>query len=163
MRGFERARVLRDGFRLSPSDSFGNTGILTLPETANLERIEVLKGPASILYGEIQPGGVINLVTKKPTSEPFFEGELQLGSRDFLRPRIDVSDALTADKRLRYRLNALLQRDDGFRNFDRDIERQFIAPVVTWNISDRTDLTLDLEYLHDERPYDTGLLAFGRG
>ncbi|MEL6459769.1 MAG: TonB-dependent receptor [Cyanobacteria bacterium J06621_15] len=162
IRGFERARTMKDGFSQSPS-SVSGSGILTLPETANLERIEVLKGPASILYGEVQPGGTINLVTKKPTSEPLYEAELQIGSRGFVQPRIDFSDALTPDKNVRYRLNALIQNDEGFRDFDQNIQRQFIAPIVTWNINEKTDLTFNFEYLHDKRPYDTGLVAFGDG
>ncbi|MEM7797394.1 MAG: TonB-dependent siderophore receptor, partial [Cyanobacteria bacterium P01_C01_bin.118] len=157
LRGFQGARVLRNGFNLAGGDSLSS--ILTLPEVANLERIEVLKGPSSILYGEIQPGGVINLVTKRPTAEPIYNFELQAGSRSFFRPQLDISDQLTPD--LRYRLNFLVERDNGFRGFDQEIAREFVAPVVTWDISDRTDLTVDLEYFTDERPLDTGLLAIG--
>ena len=163
IRGFERANVLRDGFNTSASDNFARSGISALTETANLEQIEILKGPASILYGEINPGGVINAVTKKPLSTPLYEVELQGGSRSFFRPRIDFSGPLTSDGKLLYRLNALYQNDEGFREFDQNIERQFISPVVTWKISDRTDITFELEYLNDKRPYDTGLLAFGDG
>lgn len=134
-----------------------------LAETANLERIEVLKGPASTLFGEINPGGVINVVTKKPLSQPFYEAEVQIGSRDFFRPRIDFSGPLTQDGNLLYRLNALISNDDGFRDFNQNIQREFVAPVLTWKISDRTDLTVELEYLHEERPFDSGLVAFGDG
>ena len=73
IRGFDNVPILRDGFRRY--GFFEN-----FPEVANLERIEVLKGPASILYGEIQPGGLINLVSKKPLAEPFYEAELQVGN-----------------------------------------------------------------------------------
>lgn len=163
LRGFEGARILRDGFSLAGGDSLSNTSILTLPEVANLERIEVLKGPASLLYGEIQPGGVINLVTKRPTVDPSYSLELQTGSRSLFRPHLDISDWITSDGNLRYRLNVLMERDDDFRDFNQEIEREFVAPVVTWNISDHTDLTVDLEYLTDERPFDTGPLAFGNG
>lgn len=163
LRGFSAAKVLRNGFSLSGSDALSNTGLVTLPETANLEQIEVLKGPSSILYGEINPGGVINLVTKTPTSQPLYEAEVQVGSRTFFRPRIDFSDALTQDGQLRYRLNALIQRDEGFRDYDQNIQREFVAPVLSWDIGERTNLTLDFEYLHDQRPNDSGLLAFGRG
>ena len=163
IRGFERANILRDGFNVSASDSLARSGISALTETANLEQIEILKGPASILYGEINPGGIINAVTKKPLSTPLYEVELQGGSRSFFRPRIDFSGPLTSDGKLLYRLNALYQNDEGFRDFDQNIERQFISPVVTWKISDRTDITFELEYLNDKRPYDTGLLAFGNG
>jgi iron complex outermembrane recepter protein len=163
IRGFDRANVLLDGFNISASDNFSRSGFQDLSETANLEQIEVLKGPASVLFGEINPGGVINLVTKKPLTEPFFEGEFQLGSRDFFQPRIDISGPLTADKKVAYRLNALVRNDSGFRGFDQNIQRIFVAPALTWNISDRTNLTFNLEFLDDKRPYDTGTLAFGRG
>ncbi len=163
IRGFQGARVLRDGFSVSGSDAVSNNGFLTLPEVASLERIEVLKGPASILYGEIQPGGVINLVTKRPTAEPLYEAQIQAGSRSLIRPQIDFSDRLTADGRLRYRINALYSSQDSVRDFDQDIDRVFVAPMVTWDIGDRTTLTLDVEYFNDERPNDSGLLAFGDG
>ncbi|VEP17539.1 hypothetical protein H1P_6270001 [Hyella patelloides LEGE 07179] len=75
IRGFDDAPVLRNGFRqIGVRQSF--------PETANLEQIEVLKGPASVLFGEIEPGGVINLVTKRPLSEPFYKIQTQFGNRD---------------------------------------------------------------------------------
>jgi iron complex outermembrane receptor protein len=154
IRGFENAPVLRDGFRRYGSfESF--------PEVANLERIEVLKGPASILYGEIQPGGLINLVSKKPLAEPFYEAELQGGNLGFVRPRFDISGPLTSDGSLLYRLNALYQRSDSFRGFDQEERRFFISPVFTWKISDRTDVTVSLEYTDDKRPADFGLPAFG--
>ncbi len=153
IRGFDNVPILRDGFRRYGSfESF--------PEVANLERVEVLKGPASILYGEIQPGGLINLVSKKPLAEPFYEVELQVGNRGFVRPRIDISELLTDDGRLRYRLNALYRTGDSFRGFDQEDERLFIAPVVSWN-SDRTDLTVSLEFTDDKRPADNGLPVVG--
>uniref|UniRef100_A0A0C1QX24 Ferrichrome-iron receptor n=1 Tax=Tolypothrix bouteillei VB521301 TaxID=1479485 RepID=A0A0C1QX24_9CYAN len=155
IRGFEGAPVLIDGFR--------QYGFPSTPETANLERVEVLKGPASILYGEIQPGGVINAVTKKPLSEPFYEAEFQAGNFGLLRPRIDISGPLTRNNNLLYRLNALYLNSDGFRDFDQEFKRFFVSPVLTWNISDRTNITFELQYSDSERPSDNGLLAFGRG
>ncbi|MEM6592758.1 MAG: TonB-dependent siderophore receptor, partial [Cyanobacteria bacterium P01_C01_bin.73] len=161
LRGFFGTSILRDGLSLSGSNT--NRGIIAVPELANIEQIEVLKGPASILYGEIQPGGVINLVTERPTEEPLYELALQFGRDGLFRPQIDISDRLTADGSVRYRLNALVQRQEGFRGFDQQLEREFIAPVITWDISDRTSLTVDFEYFQDERPPDSGLLAFGDG
>ncbi|MGB7440977.1 MAG: TonB-dependent receptor [Coleofasciculaceae cyanobacterium] len=158
IRGFEGVPVLRNGFR-----QFGGAG-QTIPETANLERVEVLKGPASILYGEIQPGGTINLVTKRPLSEPFYEIQAQVGNRNLFRPSIDISGPLTSDGKLLYRLNALYLTSDEVQDFDTDIERFFISPVVTWALGDRTDLTLELEYFNSERPPLIGSIpAFGDG
>lgn len=153
VRGFDNAPILRDGFRQFGAD--------VMPETANLERVEVLKGPASVLYGESEPGGLINLVTKKPTSTPFYEIEAQFGNRSFVSPRIDFSGPLTDDGKLLYRLNALYRTTDDIQDVDRKIERLFISPVVTWKISDRTDLTFELEFLTEKRPPSFGIPAIG--
>ncbi len=153
IRGFDGTPILRDGFRQFGADVF--------PETANLERVEVLKGPASVLYGESEPGGLINLVTKKPTSTPFYEIEAQFGNRNFISPRIDFSGPLTDDGKLLYRLNALYRTNDDIQDVDRKVERLFISPVVTWKISDRTDLTFELEFLTEKRPPSFGIPAIG--
>ncbi|MEM8611308.1 MAG: TonB-dependent receptor [Cyanobacteria bacterium P01_H01_bin.105] len=148
--------ILRDGFRVFNA---GNNA--ASPEIANLERIEVLKGPASVLYGEADPGGVINLVTKKPLAEPYYNLQLQAGSREFFSPSVDVSGPITADGDVRYRLNALYRREESFRDLDNAFERFFVAPTIAWDISDRTNLTASLEYVDDNDPADFGLPAFG--
>ena len=157
IRGFDSSSVLRDGFRLTNGSS-GNSGF---PELANIEQIEVLKGPAAILFGSVEPGGVINLVSEQPESEPAYEGNIRAGSRGLFEGSLDATGPLTADGRVLYRLNTLYRNEDYFRDFDANIERLFIAPVVSWAISDRTDLILDLEYRDDERPSDFGLAAIG--
>ena len=154
IRGFEEGSFLRNGLQ---------DPVFTIRETANIERIEVLKGPASVLFGAIEPGGVVNLVTKQPLSEPFYEVELQTGSFGLVRPSIDLSGPLTADGELLYRLNSVYERSNGFRDFDQDIERVFVAPVLAWRPNERTDVTLEFEYLYDERPFDRGLVAIGEG
>jgi iron complex outermembrane receptor protein len=156
LRGFSDTPILLDGFR-----QFGLVGLQGTQETANLEGVEVLKGPASILYGEIQPGGVVNLVSKQPLDTPFYGAELQVGSRALFRPRIDFAGPLTKDGDLLYRLNAVFSREDSFRDFDTSSRRVFIAPTLAWKISDRTDLTLQLEYLDYKQPFDTGRVANG--
>ena len=163
LRGFEGVPVFRDGFRLYSPNGNGDAAGQNFPEIANIERIEVLRGPASALFGQIDPGGAVNVVTKKPLETPFAEVALQVGSDGLLRPRIDVSGPLSENGNLLYRLNAVYLSEDGFRDFDQDIERFFVSPSLTWKISDRTDLNLQLEYLDDQRPLDTGLVAFGDG
>ncbi|WP_171974799.1 TonB-dependent siderophore receptor [Leptolyngbya sp. 'hensonii'] len=148
--------TLRDGYRL-----YGN--FQGISELANVDRVEVLKGPASILYGEIEPGGVINLTSKKPLAQPLYEAELQVGSRRLIRPRIDLTGPLTPDGRLLYRLNALYQTDRTFRNFITDTNRYAIAPALQWKVDDRTDLSLNLEYLNQTGPADFGISRFGNG
>lgn len=157
IRGFEDTPALLDGFR-----QYGFYE-LNSPETANLERVEVLKGPASIVYGDVQPGGIINLVSKKPLKTPFYEAELSLGNREFVEPRIDFSEPLTGDGRVSYRLNALYRHEDSFVDFDTDTDRWFVAPVVSWEISDNTDLTFQLEYTDETAPFSNGLVASGNG
>lgn len=159
IRGFDSASVLRDGFR----PTFGFSGNIGYPELANIERVEVLKGPAAILYGVSEPGGVINLVSEQPLSEPFYEANFELGNRELLAAGVDFSGPLDENGRLLYRLNALYRDSDYYRAFSPDVERTFVAPVVQWNISDRSDLNLFLEYSDDQRPYDTGLVAIGDG
>lgn len=153
IRGFDDAPIIRNGFRQFGAD--------VIPETANLERIEVLKGPASVLFGEIEPGGLINLVTKKPTDKPFYKIETQFGNRSFISPSIDFSGSLTEDGNVRYRLNALYRSSDDIQDIDQNIERFSIAPVVTWKISDRTDLNFELEYFNEDRPPSFGVPAIG--
>ncbi|WP_414575927.1 TonB-dependent siderophore receptor [Anabaena sp. CCY 9402-a] len=154
IRGFQQfGGNLRDGFRND----------FSIVETANLERIEVLKGPASVLYGNLDPGGIINYVTKQPLSEPFYAVGLQVGSFGLVRPTLDFSVPLNPEGTLLYRLNTAYEKGGNFRDFDTEVERFFISPVVSWNISDRTDLTFELDYLSDKRPFDGGLFAFGTG
>ncbi|MEM9806125.1 MAG: TonB-dependent receptor plug domain-containing protein [Cyanobacteria bacterium P01_D01_bin.56] len=158
LRGFNNASVLRDGFIFN-GDFTDTAG----PEVANLERVEVLRGPASVLYGQVEPGGVINLVTKKPLSEPYYDFQIQAGNRGFISPIIDLSGPITDDGRLLYRLNTLYRREESFRDLNNDFERFFIAPTLAWQVGDRTDLTVSLEYVEDNEPYDSGTVAFGEG
>ncbi|MEO0537495.1 MAG: TonB-dependent siderophore receptor [Cyanobacteria bacterium P01_A01_bin.123] len=158
VRGFDGAEIVRDGFRLLDAGS-GNVGY---QELSNIEQIEVLRGPASVITGAVQPGGVINLVTEQPLPEPAYEIGVRVGNRGLVEPSIDITGPLTADGALLYRLNALYRREDFYRDFDVPIERFFIAPVVSWAIDDRTDWVVELEYSTETRPADFGgLPAFG--
>lgn len=158
IRGFSGVPTLRDGFR-----QFGTGEGQTQPasEIANLERVEVLKGPASILYGAIEPGGLINLVSKKPLSNPFYEVEVQGGSRGLISPRFDVSGPLTVDGKVLYRVNGLYQSINSVRNLTQPDQKTFIAPTIAWKVGDKTDLSVSAEYLESNRPADFGLPAVG--
>ncbi|MEM7595197.1 MAG: TonB-dependent siderophore receptor, partial [Cyanobacteria bacterium P01_A01_bin.83] len=158
IRGFEDAQILRDGF-----EDLGEFGAASAPETANLERVEILKGPASVLFGQAEPGGLINLVTKKPLAEPYYNVQLQGGGQNFISPSIDLSGPLTEDGSLLYRFNALYRTQDSFRDYDSSFDRFFIAPTIAWQISDRTDLSISLEYAEDNDLADFGTVAFGEG
>jgi iron complex outermembrane receptor protein len=152
IRGFRQFNIFRDGFRDERN---------VLQETANIERIEVLKGPASVLFGNVEPGGIINIIPERPLSFPEYTFDLQLGNFGLVRPQIDLTGPLNEDRTVLYRLNALYERSEGFRDFDQNIQRFFVAPSLSWDISENTNLLFEFEYLYDERPFDRGLVAIG--
>ena len=150
MRGFQAAPVLRDGFRV---ETFGG---ITDPELYNIDRIEVLKGPDSILYGEADPGGLINMRLKRPLAEDHYEFSLDVGTNPFVSPRFDLGGGLGNRTDIRYRLVGLYQRDDGWRDYDNDNERFFIAPSLSWALTDSTLLTVIAEITEDDFQADFG-------
>jgi iron complex outermembrane recepter protein len=152
IRGFQQFNIFRDGFRDER---------IVFQETANIERIEVLKGPASVLFGFLEPGGIVNIIPERPLSEPQYNFEVQLGNFGLVRPQLDFTGPLNSDSSVRYRLNALYERSAGFRDFDQNIQRFFVAPVLSWDISENTNLLFEFEYIYDERPFDRGLVAIG--
>ncbi|WP_295473816.1 TonB-dependent siderophore receptor [uncultured Pseudomonas sp.] len=124
------------------------------------ERIEVLKGPASILYGQIAPGGLINQVSKRPTDEAFAEVGMGLGNYGQRKYTADVSDKLNEDGSLRYRLVGLYSSSDDIVDYvDRD--RSYFAPSLTWDINDDTSLTLLASYQKSHYVPIRGLPAEG--
>jgi iron complex outermembrane recepter protein len=155
VRGFEDVQILRDGIRRFGGN--GESNGQSVVDTASLERIEVIKGPASILYGAIEPGGLINLVSKQPLATPFKEAEIQFGSRNSIRPRIDLSGPLTADGRVLYRFNGLYQNQQNARGFTQNDQKTLLSPAVTWKLDDRTSLNVSAEYLDAARPGDFGV------
>lgn len=148
IRGFTTYDNLRNGFYAQ--DNFVNP--------TNIERIEVLKGPASVLYGQFEPGGVVNYITKQPLSEPYYSAEFTAGSFSTYRPSIDISGPLNSDKTLLYRLNAAYENSGSFIDFGNQ-EVFAIAPALSYKIGDATTLTLEYEYLKLDRTYYDGLPA----
>jgi iron complex outermembrane receptor protein len=155
IRGFD----VRDNFVKNGLKSAA-LGVSLAHELANAERIEVLKGPASVLYGQLEPGGVINIVTKQPLAEPLYAGDLTLGSYNFLRPTLDLSGPLNARKTVLYRLNAAYENSEAFMEFF-DSQRFFVAPAITVHFTPRTTLTIEGEYLQQNLSFYAGLPAVG--
>jgi iron complex outermembrane recepter protein len=135
-------------------------GVSTQLETVNVERIEVLKGPASVLYGQADPGGVINFVTELPLSEPYYAIEPTIGNFDFYRPTLDFSGPLNADRTVLYRLNAAYESAGTFVD-DLDYERLFIAPTLSVQLGENTSLIFEGSYQNNPRPRYVGLPAVG--
>jgi iron complex outermembrane recepter protein len=152
LRGFSQGSIFRNGF---PTRSN------SLIEVAGIEQIEVLKGPASVLYGQSEPGGIINIVTKKPLENPFYSASFQIGSYQLYRPTLDISATLTDDKSILLRMNLAYTNAGSFRDFV-DSESIYVAPVLTFKFSDQTRLMIDLEYLSDDRTFDNTIPVIGK-
>ncbi len=147
VRGFVPGRYL-DGLRLP----FGARGY-SQPriESYGLERIELLKGPASGLYGQNSPGGLLNLVSKRPSAVPVREIQLQTGSFGRAQAAFDLSGPIDPDGRILYRLTGLA-RTTGTQVDDLEEDRVFIAPSVTFRPDSDTSLTILSQYLHIDSP-----------
>lgn len=113
-----------------------------------LERVELLHGPASVLYGQASPGGTLNLVSKMPTAEPYHEIGIQTGSYGRVQGFLDLSGPIDQDGKLLYRLTA-----DGFNTGTQtdfvNQQRFAIAPAITWRPSTDTSLTVFANYQAD--------------
>jgi len=163
IRGFDAGRFAKDGF-FSPA-SFGDVGFLDL---ANVARVEVLKGPASVLYGQIEPGGLVNIVTKKAQFQPFRHVEVSNGfikeadgTNNEFRGVADLNQPLGAGSNAAVRLNAAYEENESFRDFFVDGENALLAPSIRWAPTNDTTVDLQLEYFHQERQFDRGLVAVG--
>jgi iron complex outermembrane recepter protein len=149
LRGFDgNASLARNGVR--------ETNVAT--ETANLQQVEVLKGPAAMLYGRIEPGGLVNRVTKQPLFIPYYSLQQQAGSFDNYRTTADATGPINGE--LAYRFNLAYQNTGSFRDFVNN-ERIFLAPTLTWRPSNQTELGLSFEYQHDNGRWDDGIPAAG--
>jgi iron complex outermembrane receptor protein len=134
IRGLQAAFPKRNGFRRYIS-----------MDMTNVERVEVVKGPASALFGEAQPGGIINYITKKPLTEPRTDMTLTYGSYDYRRILLETTGPLNKDKTLLYRLDAsYLDRND-YRDFSYE-QRTVIAPLIEWRPGKSTSIKIDFEY-----------------
>ena len=126
-----------DGLPLRNNSTWG----VWRTENYGAERIELLRGPSSVLYGMSGPGGVVNVVSKRPTAEPVHELQLQLGDHARKQVAGDFSGALDADGKLLYRITGLL-RDAQLPAAREADDRSYIAPSLTWKPSSDTTLTL---------------------
>lgn len=151
IRGFATNAYYRNGVFIP-----FNTGV----EMANIEQIEVLKGPGSILFGRADPGGIINVVTKQALSTSYYSLQQQTGNFDFYRTAIDATGPITRDAVLLYRMNLSYENSRSFRDFDYR-KSVFFAPSFTWHISPRTQITAEMEYQSKNMYVEGGIVALG--
>ena len=124
-------------------------------DVASVERIEFLKGPAAALYGSSEPGGTLNVVTKKPQFTPSHSAGLQIGGLGFRRATLDTTGALGAG--VAYRLNVAAE-DGASRTSLLDNRKYVIAPALTWVIDADTVLQYEAEFIRIRTPLDRGLV-----
>ena len=156
--GNDRNAIMTDGLP-------GLTVRFGSPPTIGIDHVEVVKGAASILYGQEQPGGFVNLITKKPQDQ--FAGELKVigtgeegrsAEKWGLDTDFDVTGPLDKEGKYLYRVIGEVGYVQHFRDYD--FERPvYLAPSFTWNIDDNTQLLLQFEYRHTMTDYDTYLVA----
>jgi iron complex outermembrane receptor protein len=141
LRGFDAPRYL-DGLRL-PADT--TTFAIPRIETYGLERIEVLKGPSAGLYGQSDPGGLINMVSKRPTATPQYEIVGSVGSFDRFQGAFDLGGPIDKKGEFLYRIVGLVRDSNTQTDFVQD-NKLFIAPAFTWRPTTDTTFTLLSQY-----------------
>lgn len=142
VRGFS-ATTLLDGLRV-----FGSRDALPQVDAYRLQQVDVLKGPSSVMFGQGGPGGVVNQISKRPTSDARNEVELQVGNFDYRRANFDFSGPVDESGEFLYRLTGSGYMSDGQLNKTEE-RRYFISPSFTWQPSSDTRLTLLANLQHD--------------
>lgn len=134
IRGFETESVLRDGFRRQNST-----------DSVNISRVEIARGPASLLYGVGNFGGVVNYLTKLPEAKPASEVTVSAGSWNFLRATVDTTGPINSSGTLAYRFTGAWQDTDSYTDFNSE-NHYFFSPVILWHPFKDTQVLIDLEY-----------------
>ena len=127
-------------------------------DMAGTQAVEVLKGPASALYGRGEPGGTVNITTKKPQFAPAYSADFSYGSFATKRASTDLTGALSDT--VAYRLNAAHQRGGSFRH-PLDTQRSYLSPSFIWLPGQHTKVSYELEATRQKAPFDRGIPAIG--
>ena len=154
IRGFTTGEFYRNGFPI-------NRGYPNMPDANSIERLEVLRGPATMLYGRGDPGGTFNVVSKQPLPERTVTLGSQLNDQGMKRGTLDASGPLDEEGRLAYRLNVVGEGGDTFRDHV-ETERYGITPVLTWQATDATKLIFEGDFMRNNAPLDRGVTRYAR-
>lgn len=147
VRGFTEQTYYRDGFRVDTSNL--GTDVISTRQLANVDSVEVMKGPGAVLYGLVEPGGIINIVTKDPLSTPYYSLQQQIGSLKDYRTSLDATGPITNGDVLQYRMNMSYESNGAPFGSIVDLvssNNTFLAPVLKWNIDSSTWIKLEAEY-----------------
>ena len=131
-------------------------------EPYGLERIDVIKGPASVLYGQGIPGGLVNKVSKRPQPETFGEVAAQYGNHERYQGQFDLGGSIAGDPRYQARLTGLW-RESGTQIEEVDDDRRFLAPAFTWQPNEDTTLTSLSQYQYDRTAGSATLYTYPDG
>jgi iron complex outermembrane receptor protein len=142
---FSSTNLFKDGFRI-------NSGIM--PEVSSLEKVEILKGNVAILYGQVAPGGILNMVTKQPKFQ--FGGEVSVlaGSYDLYKPSFDIYGPVSSS--IAYRVNGTFETANSFRDVVH-YKRYYINPSLLFKLGQRTQLLVEGDYLKHNFTPDFGI------
>jgi iron complex outermembrane receptor protein len=148
------ANFFQDNLRLPTTRPYGGYRV----DPFMTERIEVLRGPSSVLYGQGGPGGTINYVSKRPTPVPFALVDMQVGNFEQPRIGLDFGGALNNDGTLSYRMVGLGQNSqlNGGNPFTG--QRIALAPSFAWKPDNQTSLIVFGSFLHDDTHIDSDFL-----
>jgi iron complex outermembrane receptor protein len=135
------------------SSSRGYNG---MRDGGNTQNVEVLKGPASALYGRGEPGGTVNITTKKPKFAPEYSVDVSLGSFQTRRAALDLTGPLSDT--VAYRLNAAHEEGHSFRDTLK-VERSLLSPSFIWLAGEHTTVSYEIEAVRQRAPFDRGVLA----
>ena len=145
------------GYSFSSSNLFKNGARINsgaMPEVSGLDRVEVLKGSAAILYGQVAPGGVVNMVTKQPRFHWGGEVSFRTGSYDLYKPTFDVYGPLSSA--IAFRLNGTFESAASYRDVVSS-ERYYVNPSLLFKLGARTELVLEGDYLKHSFTPDFGI------
>ena len=157
VRGFSYVPKFLDGLSFGATAS-SQTGTV---DPWLLERVELVRGPASVLFGQVNPGGLISMTSKRPTSEPIHKVQFSTGNRDLAEGAFDFGGPLSDDGRVLYRLNGIARTQHNQVEDYKD-SRVAITPAITWYPNDQTRFTLLTSYQKDpDAGYRNFLPAYG--
>lgn len=148
VRGFTSGEFYRNGFPI-------NRGYPNAPDSNTIERIDILRGPSSSLYGRGDPGGTFNLISKTPKSEQQTTLGAQLNSEGLYRTTVDTTGTVPNADNIGYRLNVIAEGGDSYRDHV-ESKRYGIAPVIQWQATDATKVTFEADILRNQHPLDRG-------
>ncbi|MEP5761867.1 MAG: TonB-dependent receptor [Litoreibacter sp.] len=161
--GISNSIILR-GFDASVTDNGGPAAVSSnrQRDSAHVERIEVLSGPSTALFGFGPPGGVVNVISKTPQDERFFRFKSEISSSASLRQEFDFNSPLTADGTVKARLTGVIEGTDSFRFSDFSDEtfpesRVSVSPSILFEPNDQLSFLLRADYTRDTRIFDRGI------